>query len=210
VTRARTFALTWDYRCPYARNVHEHVIAALEAGAPWTVRFSAFSLAQTDAEAAWGEHASVWGDPEKLPLLRANAVGIAARHHYPEQFIAVHRELFAAKHEHGGDLTDLDVVRQALDRAGAPAAAILKLVGEGWPYDVLRTEHETSVARHGVFGVPTFFVGDRAVFVRVMRRPADADEAVRTIERILDLIEEAPELNELKDTAIPKKKPVPT
>jgi len=26
------FAITWDYRCPYARNANEHVIAALLGG----------------------------------------------------------------------------------------------------------------------------------------------------------------------------------
>ena len=34
---AFSFAITWDYRCPYARNANEHVITALEAGADWDV-----------------------------------------------------------------------------------------------------------------------------------------------------------------------------
>ena len=39
------FAVTWDYRCPFARNAHEHIIEALRAGAPWSVRFVPFSFA---------------------------------------------------------------------------------------------------------------------------------------------------------------------
>ena len=27
------FEITYDYRCPFARNAHEHVLDALEAGA---------------------------------------------------------------------------------------------------------------------------------------------------------------------------------
>ena len=33
------FAVTWDYRCPFARNAHEHVLDGLAAGAAaWTFR----------------------------------------------------------------------------------------------------------------------------------------------------------------------------
>ena len=27
------FAVTWDYRCPFARNIHEHLLTGLAAGA---------------------------------------------------------------------------------------------------------------------------------------------------------------------------------
>ncbi|MCA1656354.1 MAG: hypothetical protein LC713_01325 [Actinobacteria bacterium] len=53
--------------------------------------------------------------------------------------------------------------------------------------------------------MPTVIVGDQAVFVRVMNRPGgDADVAVRTVERTLDLIGSRPELNEFKHTSIPR------
>jgi hypothetical protein len=40
------FAVTWDYRCPFARNAHEHVLDGLAAGAEWDVTFLPFSLGQ--------------------------------------------------------------------------------------------------------------------------------------------------------------------
>ena len=43
----RTFAVTWDYRCPFARNGHEHLLDGLEAGAPWDVEFVPFFLNQS-------------------------------------------------------------------------------------------------------------------------------------------------------------------
>jgi hypothetical protein len=59
------------------------------------------------------------------------------------------------------------------------------------------------VTTHHVFGVPTFVVGDRAVFVRVMTRPGgDASLARSTIDGILDLLEGHPELNEFKHTTV--------
>jgi len=53
--------------------------------------------------------------------------------------------------------------------------------------------------------VPTFIVGDQAVFVRIMNG-ADGDGAgsQRTIERLVDLAGGWPELNEFKHTSIPR------
>ena len=40
------FSVTWDYRCPFARNAHEHLVAGLAGGADWDVTFVPFSLSQ--------------------------------------------------------------------------------------------------------------------------------------------------------------------
>ena len=54
-----------------------------------------------------------------------------------------------------------------------------------------------------MFGVPTVIVGGEAVFVRVMNRPGgDADGARATVERVIALIGDWPELNEFKHTSI--------
>ena len=65
------FSVTWDYRCPFARNAHEHVIAGLRAGADWNVRFVPFSLGQVHV--AEGEP-DIWvrpGDDSGLIALQA-------------------------------------------------------------------------------------------------------------------------------------------
>ena len=52
-------------------------------------------------------------------------------------------------------------------------------------------------------GVAKFIIGKDAAFVRLMDRPVgDADLARRTIERLLDLIVNHPEMNELKHTTV--------
>jgi len=57
---------------------------------------------------------------------------------------------------------------------------------------------------HHVWGVPTFIIGDRAVFVRLMHRPdGDAALATATIERVLGLLD-WPDLNEFKHTTVPR------
>jgi len=76
-------------------------------------------------------------------------------------------------------------------------------IDDGGALDIVRKEHEAAARDHTVWGVPTFILGDEAVFVRVMDRPgADAAHARRTIDRVVDLLGGFPELNEFKHTSI--------
>ena len=197
-----TFAVTWDYRCPFARNAHEHLVVALEAGAPWEVTYVPFSLNQ--AHVKEGE-TDVWDDPEKAPSLLAMQVGLAVRDRLPERFHAVHLALFAARHDEGRDIREEEVLRDVLRTAGVDADAVFAEIAAGGPLETFRKEHERSVADHTVFGVPTFIAGNQAVFVRVMHRPeGDGEVARRTIERLLDLVTGWIDLNEFKHTTIPR------
>ena len=197
-----TFALTYDYRCPFARNAHEHVVAALRAGVPWTVRFAPFSLSQAHVEDGG---TPVWDDPAHAPDLLAVSASLVVREERPERFLDVHAGLFAARHDEGQDLRDPTTVLDVLAASGVDGDAVLAAVADGWPVDLFRKEHEAAVADHRVFGVPTFVVGDQAAFVRLMTRPAgDADAARATIERVVSLVGSVPELNELKHTTVPR------
>lgn len=196
----KSFAVTWDYRCPFARIGHEHVLEGLEAGAPWDVTFVPFFLNQ--AHVPEGGTAA-WDDPAQQPDLVALAAGVVVRDRYPEQFRAAHRALFEARHADGGDLRDRAVVHRALVGAGIDGDAVLAEVDDGWPAKEVRSEHEDMVNRLDVFGVPTFIVANRAVFVRLMARPeGDGDQATATVERILGLLTDHPELNEFKHTRL--------
>lgn len=197
-----SFAITWDYRCPYARNAHEHVLTGLQAGAPWNVSFVPFSLDQTHVEEG---QPPVWDDPLRYPGLLATAAGIVVRDRYPERFLAAHGALFAARHDQSQDLRQREVLRRALDQCGVDGTGVLQAIDDGWPLETFRKEHEAAVAEHDVFGVPTFVAGGRAVFVRLLSRPAgDADRAVATIERVIDLVTGWADLNEFKQTNIPR------
>ncbi|HSK91529.1 MAG TPA: DsbA family protein [Euzebyales bacterium] len=198
----RAFSITWDYRCPFARNAHEHVLAGLAAGARWDVRFVPFSLGQVHV--AEGE-APVWERPNDDSGLLALQVGTATRDVDPQRFPAVHRDLFAVRHDHGHRLRDRDRLREVLDRHGVDADAVLARVDGGAALKVVQLEHEHAASDHDAWGVPTFASGDRAVFVRLMDRPGgDGAKAVRTVERILDLLDGFSELNEFKHTSIPR------
>jgi len=195
-----SFAVTYDYRCPFARNAHEHIVDALEAGSGWDVTFLPFSLSQAHVEEGG---TPVWENPEKAPVLLALEASVVVRDRYPDRFLAAHRALFSARHDAGGDLRDESVVRGALEAAGVDADAVFAALKEGDAAQEVRRAHEAAVTERHVFGVPTFIVGDRAVFVRLMTRPrGDAKLASETIEHVVSLIDGHPVLNEFKYTAI--------
>lgn len=197
---SRAFSVTFDYRCPFARNAHEHILTALDAGATWDVRFVPFSLGQVHV--AEGE-ADVWDEPEKDTGLLALQVGVTVRDRFPEAFPSVHRALFAARHDGAQQLDDESVLREVLAGNGVDAEEVFAAIADGTALKTVRSEHEEVAASHTVWGVPTFLLDDQAVFIRVMNRPqGDADVATRSIERILDLLTEWPELNEFKHTTI--------
>lgn len=199
-----TFAVTWDYRCPFARNAHEHLLTGLAAGADWRVRYLPFSLGQAHVEEG---QPSVWEKPEQDSGILALQAGVVVRDEFPERFPAVHRALFAARHDEGLHLEDRTVVERVLTQHGVPADAVLARIDSGAALETVRAEHEEFVASHTVWGVPTFIAGDQAVFVRLMNRApegADPVASVRAVERVVDLLTGWPELNEFKHTSIPR------
>ena len=198
----RRFAVTHDYLCPFARNAAEVVVRALEAGEPLDVGFRAFSLSQVHLEE---EAPPVW-QPGAEPASGVLALqwGLAVRDELPERFPAVHLALFAARHDQGRDINDPEVLAAAVASAGVDPDEVAKLVASGRPAAALAADHTWAVDTSRVFGVPTFVTDRRAVFVRLMDRPATAEAARSTLERVLAMVEGWPDLNEFKATAIPR------
>ena len=195
-----SFGVTFDYRCPFARNAHEHVVAALQAGADWDVQFLPFSLSQNKVEE--GE-TSVWDEPAKDSGLLALQLGVAVRDTQPDRFLDAHVELFAIRHDLGKNQRDEDELRAALARASVDVDAAFAEVASGLPLKKVQQEHERGVADHSVWGVPTFIHGDQAAFVRLMDRPRDGKhDSAKAIERIVGLLAGWPELNEFKHTSL--------
>jgi len=195
-----SFGITYDYRCPFARNAHEHVVEALRSGADWDVQFVPFSLSQIHVEEG---DTPVWDDPGKAGDLLALEASIVVANKFPDRFLDVHEALFAARHDQARDLRDQKVLADVLDASGVDAKAVIEQLQDKSVLEQLRKSHEDSVSDYEVFGVPTFIVGDRAAFVRIMTRPqGDAVVATATIERVLDLLTDHPELNEVKHTTV--------
>lgn len=195
----QAFALTYDYRCPFARIAAEHVVSGLRAGSAWTVDWIPFSLSQ--AHVGEGE-VPVWDRPGTDSGLLALQVGVAVRDLHPERFLDVHRDLFDVRHVHAKALNDPDVLGALLREHGIGPEPIWEAICDGGPLDTVRKGHERAVIEHDVWGVPTFIAGDRAAFIRLMAPSESPEAAHAAIERILDLLIGWPELNELKHTTL--------
>jgi 2-hydroxychromene-2-carboxylate isomerase len=197
----RRFTITFDYLCPFARNASEVVIRALEAGAPFEVDFRAFSLSQVHQE----EGARPVWEAERPPSgVLALQWGLAIRDELPDGFHAAHLALFAARHDQGRNLNDPEVLRDAVAAAGLDPDEVEKLVAGGAPAAALAADHTWAVDQHRGFGVPTFVTGQRAVFVRLMQRPASPQAARSTLERLIGMVDGWTDLNEFKTTRIPR------
>ena len=194
---ARQFAVTFDYRCPFARNGHASVVAGLRAGRDWDVTFLPFSLDQIHVEDGetpiWDRDPAEWGTGTTALLW-----GIAVRDEFPDQFLDWHIAAFAARHDNGAKIAKPEVLAEIATSVGLDAAAVAAEVASGRPLKTLAQSHTDAVKQHAIFGVPTFVVDDRAAFVRLMDRGNPED-----IDRTLDLFSWT-DLNEFKHTSVPR------
>ena len=159
-----------------------------------------FSLGQVHV--AEGEP-DVWERPEADTGLLALQAGVVVRDRFPDRFLDVHEALFALRHDHGRHLEDEAECATCSPSTGVDADAVFAEIATGAPLETVRDEHDAAADDHDVWGVPTFVQGDDAVFVRLMDRPrATAPLAIRTIERVVDLLDGFPELNEFKHTSL--------
>ena len=193
---AKQYAVTFDYLCPFARNGHEAVVAALREGVDHDVRFVPFSLNQAHVPEGeppvWEREPGSWGSG-----VTALLYGIAVRDAFPEHFLDFHIAAFALRHDQDRQL-DEDALGEAATGAGLDLSALKEEVWSGRPLKTLATEHTEAVERWSVFGVPTFIAGEEAVFIRFMER-GRVDDLVRAV----DLLDWS-RLNEFKRTRIPR------
>jgi len=98
----------------------------------------------------------------------------------------------------GAKIGKEEVLREIATSVGLDADAVAAEVASGRPLKILADEHTEADRRWKVFGVPTFIVGERAAFVRVMDRNNPTD-----VDRVLDLLEWT-DLNEFKHTSVPR------
>jgi hypothetical protein len=195
------FDLSFDYRCPFAKNIHLHVVTALRAGADLDVNFAPWSLSQgSRAEGA----PDVWNDPAYDADLLALAAAISVRDQQSEYFLDAHEALFRARHDRAIRLVNLDEIGKVLAPLGVDMDAVAADVSSRRPHDVIAASHK-EFDRFEAFGVPTFVVNDDATFVRYMSEPSgDPAESVELITSLLTLMTSRTDLNEFKHTQLPR------
>jgi 2-hydroxychromene-2-carboxylate isomerase len=195
-----SFQLSYDYRCPFAKNIHLHVVAALRAGADFDVTFVPWTMSQGyKAEGA----PDVWDDPTRDEELLALAVSTSVRDFQPEHFLDVHETLFRARHERAVRLVTVDEIKEVLAPTGVDLVQVFADVESRRPHKVIG-ESFREFDRYEAFGVPTFVVGDDATFIRYMNTPNDRpEESTALIETLINLMSHQSALNEFKHTKVP-------
>lgn len=197
----RTFAVNFDYRCPYGRIVHDHVVTGLLGGADWDVTFTPFCLGQ--AHVAEGE-SDIWDRPQDDSGIEALQAVIAVRDTQSRLFVPMHHVLYEYRHMQNGNLRRCEPLNAVIASCDVDTDAMWAEVESGRPLATIKAEHTGFAATHSVWGVPTLIVGDKAVFVRLLDRPlGDVTLAIATIERVLDNIQWST-LNEFKHTLVPR------
>lgn len=198
---ARTFTVNFDYRCPYGRIVHDHVVTGLRGGADWDVTFTPFCLGQTHVQEGQSD---MWDRPQDDSGLDALQAAIAVRDTQPNFFVPMHYALYEYRFTENGNLRQRESLNAVIAPLGVDVEAMWAEVESGRPLAIIKTEHTGFAATHSVWGVPTFIVDDKAVFVRLLDRPfGDAALAITTIDRVLENIEWSI-LNEFKHTVVPR------
>jgi hypothetical protein len=194
------FQLSYDYRCPFAKNIHLHVVTVLRAGADFDVNFVPWTMSQGyKADGA----PDVWDDPTRDDELLALAVSTSIRDLQPEFFLDAHEALFRARHESAIRLVTTEEISGVLSSTGVDLAQVFDDVESRRPHKVIG-ESFREFDRYEAFGVPTFVVGNDATFVRYMTSPSDDPQAsITLIESLVNLMSSQSALNEFKHTKVP-------
>lgn len=193
------FQLSYDYRCPFAKNIHLHVVTALRAGADFDVTFVPWTMSQGyRADGA----PDVWDDPARDAEHFALAVSTSIRDLAPERFLDAHKALFRARHERAIRLVNEREITDALDGLQLDLGTIFEDVASRRPHKVIG-ESFREFEQYEAFGVPTFVVNGDATFVRYMNPPNDDPTAsITVIQSLIDLMSNQSALNEFKHTKV--------
>ena len=195
-----SFDLSFDYRCPFAKNIHLHVITALRAGADFDVNFVPWTLSQSSRV---DDGPDVWNDPNFDAEHLSLCAGVSVRDQQPDHFLDAHEALFRARHELARRLVTFDEIDEVLLPLGVNMDLVRTDVTSRRPHEVIGKSYE-EFSTYEAFGVPTFVVDGNATFVRYMTSPtADAQASVEIIQSLLTLMTQRVDLNEFKHTQVP-------
>jgi predicted DsbA family dithiol-disulfide isomerase len=195
-----SFDLSYDYRCPFAKNIHLHVLKALEAGADFDVNFVPWTMSQGYKEDGAPD---VWNDPSFDADHLSLAVSVSVRDQQPALFYATHGALFRARHERAVRLVTIEEIDAVLGPLGVDMEQVRADIESRRPHEVIGKSYE-EFSTYEAFGVPTFVVNGDGTFVRYMVPPTDVGaESVKIIESLITLMALQPNLNEFKHTRLP-------
>lgn len=171
-----------------------------------TVNWRYLSLEQINSTE--GPDWKLWEQPESYESRGRLAfqAAEAARRQGQEAFERFHWSLLRLRHLEKMRLHEESTVIAAAQEAGLDVERLKKDLADPSLIKKLGQDHTEAVARHGVFGCPTFvFPSGRPAFVRFNPAPPP-DEAVKSFESLWKVMAEMPYIDEIKRPTPPAKK----
>lgn len=111
--------------------------------------------------------------------LLAHRAGLAAKRQGREAFESFFITLLKARHEEKKDLTDPEVIEEALVASGIDAGQFKEDLADPDLLRELGESHTKAVEEHGAFGVPTYvFPNGNAAFIKMFIPPAEESAEV--------------------------------
>jgi len=194
------FELSYDYRCPFAKNIHLHMVSALKAGGKFDVTFVPWTMSQGHRPEGSPD---VWENEKYNAELLALAVSTSIRDQQPDLFLDAHDAMFRGRHEKGVRLVNIEEIDGLLSPLGVDMQMVRDDVASRRPHQVIG-ESFKRFEKVESFGVPTFVIGNDATFVRYMNGPtSDAQASIAVIESLVSMMANQPEINEFKHTRAP-------
>ena len=174
------------------------VKAARGGEAPIEITWKPFSLQQVNqkvgpAYLAWNEpdeelHHSVWG-------LRA---GEAARRQGEDALRRFMPFILEARHVERKELNDKELLKGLAAKAELDVARFGKDLDDRSLLDLIAASHTHAVEELGVFGTPTFVFENGASAFLKMLKPRTPEEAVRSFDALIPVLEGEVAVGELK------------
>ena len=188
------FELYFDYLCPFVYRA-SLLLASVAAERSPDVSWRYFSLTQVNSkDDGW----TVWDAPAADRVRGRLAFKAAEAARRQGRFDVFHPALLAARHQARSDIDDVRVIEQVAEDSGLDLERFRLDVDDPSIMQALARDHMQAVAKHGVFGTPTFvFPNGASAYIRLAEAPAGA-EAVDLYDRMIGMAADEPRVLEIK------------
>ncbi|TMC97554.1 MAG: DsbA family protein [Chloroflexi bacterium] len=188
------FELYFDYLCPFVYRA-SLLLASVAAERSPDVSWRYFSLTQVNSkDDGW----TIWDAPAADRVRGRLAFKAAEAARRQGRFDVFHPALLAARHQARSDIDDVRVIEQVAEDSGLDLERFRLDVDDPSIMQALARDHMQAVAKHGVFGTPTFvFPNGASAYIRLAEAPAGA-EAVDLYDRMIGMAADEPRVLEIK------------
>lgn len=189
------FEVFYDYMCPYVYRASVLMESVVASGRELKIGWRYFSLSQVNSK---DEGWTVWDAPESETVRGRLAFKAAEAARRQGRFEKLHMPLLRARHRDRLNIDQVDVVHRVAEESGLDLERFRSDIADPTILEPLARDHRDAVARHGVFGTPTFVFSDGASAYVRLSEAVEGPGAEELFERILTVAAHEPRILEVK------------